>query len=624
MASSPLKQLPRMPYCGNNDRRREVNLTSESTTVTLIGPDDTQPGPLTPEPHGHHAICRRTVLKSMALLGVGTNTFQRALAAQVAQSATVTPEMIKQSEWIAGLELTQDERASTARTIARSLRSFADLRKVDVGYDVPPALTFMPKPPRRAGEIRRNQARPAELSTPRRPNSAEELAFSPVSELSTLIRSRQVSSVELTKLYLERLRRFDPLLKCVVTYTDQLALKQAAKADEEIAAGHYRGPLHGIPWGAKDLIAYPGYPTTWGATPFKNRVIDEKAAVAARLEEAGAVLVAKLSLGALAMGDLWFGGRTNSPWDPRAGSSGSSAGSASAVAAGLVGFAIGSETLGSIVSPCRACGASGLRPTYGRISRQGCMTLSWSMDKLGPIARSIEDCALVFDAIHGADELDWAAVDYPFDWPPRIALENIKVGYIEERDRPADDRDELRVLRKIGLELVPITLPDDLPIQAITLMLGTEAAAVFDDITRKHITEGLNSWPESFRNGQFIPAVEYLRAARVRTKLMRAMAERMAKVDVYVGSGQDLPITNLTGHPCAVFPMGFRDRDGRSMPGSVTLTGRLYDETTLLAVAHAFQQATGDHYKRPPLETYLTEEQQRIDHEKSKSKDVSG
>jgi Asp-tRNA(Asn)/Glu-tRNA(Gln) amidotransferase A subunit family amidase len=215
-------------------------------------------------------------------------------------------------------------------------------------------------------------------------------------------------------------------------------------------------------------------------------------------------------------------------------------------------------------------------------------------------------------------------VDYPFDWPPRIALENIKVGYIEERDRPADDRDELRVLRKIGLELVPITLPDDLPIQAITLMLGTEAAAVFDDITRKHITEGLNSWPESFRNGQFIPAVEYLRAARVRTKLMRAMAERMAKVDVYVGSGQDLPITNLTGHPCAVFPMGFRDRDGRSMPGSVTLTGRLYDETTLLAVAHAFQQATGDHYKRPPLETYLTEEQQRIDHEKSKSKDVSG
>ena len=230
--------------------------------------------------------------------------------------------------------------------------------------------------------------------------------------------------------------------------------------------GAYRGPLHGIPWGAKDLIAYPGYPTTWGATPFKDRVIDVKATVAARLEEAGAVLVAKLSLGALAMGDLWFGGRTRSPWDPRTGSSGSSAGSASAVAAGLVGFAIGSETLGSIVSPCRACGASGLRPTFGRVSRHGCMTLSWSMDKLGPIARSIEDCALVFDAIHGADGLDWAAVDQPFEWPPKVALERIKVGYIEERDRPTDDREELKVLRKLGFELVPITLPDELPVGA--------------------------------------------------------------------------------------------------------------------------------------------------------------
>jgi Asp-tRNA(Asn)/Glu-tRNA(Gln) amidotransferase A subunit family amidase len=592
--------------------------------VTLISADDTQPGPRIPDQKGHNAVRRRTVLKSLALLGVGTNTFQRALASQAAQAGTVTVDMIKQSEWIAGLELTPDERASTARTIARSLRSFAELRKVDVGYDIPPALAFMPKSPQQPAGIRRNQARPAEMSTPGRPDSAEELAFLPVTALSALIRSRQISSMDLTKLYLERLRRFDPLLKCVVTYTDQLALKQAAKADEEIAAGHYRGPLHGIPWGAKDLIAYPGYPTTWGATPFKNRVIDEKAAVAARLEEAGAVLVAKLSLGALAMGDLWFGGRTRSPWDPRTGSSGSSAGSASAVAAGLVGFAIGSETLGSIVSPCRACGASGLRPTYGRISRHGCMTLSWSMDKLGPIARSIEDCALVLDAIHGADGLDWAAVDYPFDWPPKVSLENIKIGYIEERDHPADDREELRVLRKIGFELVPITLPDDLPIQAITLMLGTEAAAVFDEITRKHITEGLNSWPESFRNGQFVPAVEYLRAARVRTKLMRAMAERMAKVDVYVGSGQDLPITNLTGHPCAVFPMGFHDRGGRSMPDSVTLTGRLYDETTLLAVAHAFQQATGDHYKRPPLEAYLAEEQKKIDQEKSKGKDVAG
>jgi Asp-tRNA(Asn)/Glu-tRNA(Gln) amidotransferase A subunit family amidase len=246
------------------------------------------------------------------------------------------------------------------------------------------------------------------------------------------------------------------------------------------------------------------------------------------------------------------------------------------------------------------------------------------MDKLGPIARSIEDCALVFDAIHGADGHDWAAVDQPFEWPPRVALERIKVGYIEERREPGDGRDELKVLRKMGFELVPITLPEELPIQAITLMLGTEAAAVFDELTRKHITQGLNTWPDSFRNGQFVPAVEYLRAARVRTKLMRAMAERMAAVDVYVGSGQDLSITNLTGHPTAVFPMGFRDRNGRPMPGSVTLTGRLYDETTLLAVAHAFQQATGDHRKRPALNAYLAEEEKRKEQEKPKAKETAG
>jgi Asp-tRNA(Asn)/Glu-tRNA(Gln) amidotransferase A subunit family amidase len=417
-----------------------------------------------------------------------------------------------------------------------------------------------------------------------------------------------VSSVELTKVYLARLKRFDPLLKCVVTLTEELALKQAAQADREISAGSYRGPLHGIPWGAKDLIAYPGYPTTWGATPFKDRVIDVKATVAARLEEAGAVLVAKLSLGALAMGDRWFGGQTRSPWDPRSGSSGSSAGSASAVAAGLVGFAIGSETLGSIVSPCRACGASGLRPTFGRISRHGCMTLAWSMDKLGPIARSVEDCALVLDAIHGADGLDQSAVDQAFDWPPKVALDRVKVGYIEEHGPEAEEREELKVFRKLGFELVPITLPDHLPVEAITLMLGTEAAAVFDELTRKHITEGLNTWPDTFRSGQFVPAVEYLRAARVRTKLMEVMAQRMAAVDLYVGSGQDLAISNLTGHPTAVFPMGFRDRNGRMRPGSVTLTGGLYDETTVMAVAHAFQQATGDHLRRPPLELDLAEE----------------
>jgi Asp-tRNA(Asn)/Glu-tRNA(Gln) amidotransferase A subunit family amidase len=551
---------------------------------------------------------RRAVLRCLVGLGVGTTTFQRALAAQAVQAGTVTVEMIKDAEWIAGFELTPEERTGTARALRRSLRSFEELRKIEIGYDVAPALSFFPTPPRPAAAIKRNQARPTNLGSVVRPAREDDLAFSSIALLSILIQTRQLSSNELTRLYLARLKKFDPLLKCVVSLTEELALAQAARADQEIAAGHYRGPLHGIPWGAKDLIAYPGYPTTWGATPFKNRVIDEKATVAARLEDAGAVLVAKLSLGALAQGDQWFGGRTNSPWDPRMGSSGSSAGSASAVAAGLVGFAIGSETLGSIVSPCRACGATGLRPTFGRVSRNGCMTLAWSMDKLGPIARSIDDCALIFDAIHGADGLDIAAIDQPFEWPAQKPLEQIKVGYIEDPARPTETREEIRILQKLGFELVAITLPSDIPAGAVALMLGTEAATVFDELTRKHISEGLNTWPDTFRQGQFVPAVEYLRAARARTKLMHSMAKLMATIDVYVGSGQDLVITNLTGHPTAVFPFGFREREGRTIPGSVSLTGRLFDESTLLAVARAFQDATGDHLRRPPLERYLAED----------------
>jgi Asp-tRNA(Asn)/Glu-tRNA(Gln) amidotransferase A subunit family amidase len=589
------------------------------TEITDRSDDDLR-GDGSPEATMAGALRRRTVLKGLAALGIGTASFRRALAAQAAQAGPVTAEMVKQAEWIAGLKLTDEERTSTARSVERSLRAFDELRKVEIGFDVPPALTFFAVPPRLVSGVHRNQAVASGPQSPKRSGSDEALAFAPVTVLSALIRSRQVSSQELTRLYLGRLKRFDPLLKCVVTLTEELGLKQAAQADLELARGVYRGPLHGIPWGAKDLIAYPGYPTTWGAPQYKGRVLNEKATVAARLEEAGAVLVAKLSLGALAQGDMWFGGRTRSPWDPRNGSSGSSAGSASAVAAGLVGFAIGSETLGSIVSPCRACGASGLRPTFGRVSRHGCMTLSWSMDKLGPIARSIEDCALVFDAIHGADGLDTAALDHPFSWPPQVSFEKMKVGYIEDKNRDADERLELRVLQELGFELVPITLPGELPVRAITVMLDTEAATVFDELTRKHVTEGLNSWPETFRTGQFVPAVEYLRAARVRTKLMRAMAERMAAVDLYVGSGLDLPISNLTGHPSAVFPVGFRIQNGRQIPGSVTLTGRLFDETTLLAVAHAFQQATGDHLRQPPLERYLAEEKSPNKAEQPKSK----
>ncbi len=326
-----------------------------------------------------------------------------------------------------------------------------------------------------------------------------------MTELSALLRTRQITSVQLTEIYLQRLRRFDPLLRCVVSFTDDLAFRQARQADQEISAGLYRGPLHGVPWGAKDLISYPGYKTTWGATPFRDQELDMKATVASRLEAAGAVLVAKLSLGALAMGDMWFGGRTRNPWNPAQGSSGSSAGSAAATAAGLVGFALGSETLGSIVSPCRRCGATGLRPTFGRVSRYGCMALAWSMDKIGPITRSVEDTALVLDAIHGYDGLDSTAVDAPFHWPPARELSTLTVGYFESNRRRDQPRPELDILKQLGVKLKPIELPEKFPSRDLVLMLDVEAGAAFDALTRQGVTEGLNSWPGTFRKRSSSP-----------------------------------------------------------------------------------------------------------------------
>jgi Asp-tRNA(Asn)/Glu-tRNA(Gln) amidotransferase A subunit family amidase len=543
---------------------------------------------------------RRRALQLLAGLGIGTAVFQRSLAAQVEAAGKVTPEMISQAEWIAGLSLSEAERKAAADAVARDLKKYEALRKAEVDYSVPPALHFYAEPPQLAPREPRGEVRPIESAPPERPKTDDDLAFLPVTELSALLRTRKVSSVELTKLYLDRLHRFDPLLKCVVTFTDDLALAQAEKADREIGAGKYRGPLHGIPWGAKDLIAYPGFKTTWGAGAFQDQVLTEKATVARRLEEAGAVLVAKLTLGALAWGDEWFGGMTRNPWNPKEGSSGSSAGSASAAVAGLVGFAIGSETLGSIVSPCRRCGASGLRPTFGRVSRHGCMSLAWSMDKLGPICRSIEDCALVFGAIHGADGLDPTAVDRPFSWPARRDLRTYRVGYIEQGP-PVNERRELVMLRELGVKLVPIKLPSKYPIGALTVILNTEAAAVFDDLTRRGISNGIGKWGGSFRQGEFVPAIEYLRANRVRTLLMREMQELMEDLDAYVG-GDDLTITNLTGHPTAVLPDGTSKRNGVETPGAITFTGKLFGETDLLALAHAYQEETGTHLKRPTLE----------------------
>jgi Asp-tRNA(Asn)/Glu-tRNA(Gln) amidotransferase A subunit family amidase len=556
-----------------------------------------------------HGFDRRHVLKVLAGLGIGTAVFQRSLALAVQEAPRVTAEMIEQAEWITGLKLTEAQRKALTNGLNVQLREVQRLRDVKLDNSVAPALTFQPAPWQRPESSGRGTVEPTVSQTPPRPEKGTDLAFLPVTTLSALIRSRQVSSVELTKLYLERLEKFDPVLHCVVTRTDKLALEQAERADRELAAGRVRGPLHGIPWGAKDLIAYPGYPTTWGAAPYKEQTLDTKATVARRLEDAGAVLVAKLTLGALALGDRWFGGMTRNPWNPQTGSSGSSAGSASASVAGLVGFALGSETLGSIVSPCTVCGATGLRPTFGRVSRHGCMTLSWSMDKIGPIGRSVEDCALVFGAIHGADGQDGAAVDRSFVWPCRRDLRSLRVGYIENGTAVAN-RPELKVLRDLGVRLVPIKLPDRHPLGALRLILNVESATAFDDLMRKGDAEGLEYWLSEWRRAAFIPAVEYVRANRIRSQLMQDMEEVMTQVDLYVG-GNDLLLTNLTGHPTVVLPNGFRKRGDVETPTALTFSGRLYGETELLAVAHAYQQATGHHLRRPPLDKVMEEKPEK-------------
>ena len=542
---------------------------------------------------------RRTILRKLSGLGIGSVVFQRALAAEVESAQAISPEMIQQAEWIAGITLSEEDREQTASAVQRQLLGIQAMHAVDVPYEVAPAIAFHPPAPGEETVIQR-QAHALESAAGQLPKSQLDLAFLPVTELAALIRTRKISSMELTKMYLERLHEFDQQLHCVVNFTEDVALRQARRADREIGAGRYRGPLHGIPWGAKDLIDYPGYPTTWGAVPFREQKRENTATVARRLEEAGAVLVAKLSLGALAMGDRWFGGMTRNPWDVKQGSSGSSAGSAAATAAGLVGFTLGSETLGSIVSPCRRCGTSGLRPTFGRVSRYGCMPLSWSMDKIGPICRSIEDCALVFDTIHGRDGLDGTVVDRPFQWPSGRDIRTLRVGYIPSRT-PDKERNELAVLKELGVQLVPIELPQRFPANAMTLILDAEAATVFDELTRQGVTEGLNQWPKIWRAARYISAVEYLRANRLRAMLMVEMNKLFQQVDLYVG-GNDLVITNLTGHPTAVLPDGFTVRDDVRRPYSITFTGSMYGESDLLAVAQAYQQVTGHHLERPGLE----------------------
>jgi Asp-tRNA(Asn)/Glu-tRNA(Gln) amidotransferase A subunit family amidase len=445
----------------------------------------------------------------------------------------------------------------------------------------------------------------------RLPANRDDLAFYSVGQLGALIKTRQITSEELTRFYLERLKRYGPKLECVVTLTEDLALQQARRADAELKAGKYRGPLHGIPYGAKDLLAVKGIPTTWGTAPFTNQVFDYDATVIKRLEAAGAVLVAKTTLGELAMGDVWFGGMTRNPWNLKEGSNGSSAGSSAATAAGLIPFGIGSETLGSIVAPCDRCGATGLRPTFGRVSRAGAMSLSWTMDKIGPICRTVEDCALVFNAIYGPDGIDQTVYDVPFNYNASVSLQKLRIGYLkgdfdqEKDERKDNDEGTLRRLRALGANLVPVQLPD-YPLRNISFVLSTESAASFDALTRSNgddlmKQQGADAWPDTFRERRFVPAVEYLQAQRLRYLLIQDTAKVFDQVDVIVApslSGRSLLLSNLTGHPCVVVPNGFSKA---GTPTSICFLGKLFGEAELLAVAKRYQDATDFHRKHPKL-----------------------
>lgn len=523
----------------------------------------------------------------------------------------VTSKDIESAERISGLRLTGKERKMMLRGLRRNLSSYEEMRGITLENHVPPAIQFNPV---LSGMSLSEQPSSFSISTDPNiqvPEDIENLAFYPVTSLAQLIRSRKITSVELTNMYLGRLKKYGPQLECIITLTEELAKKQAKRADEEIAKGYYRGPLHGIPWGAKDLLATKGIRTTWGAMPYKDQIIDEDATVVKRLEEAGAVLVAKLTMGALAMGDVWYGGKTKNPWNLEQGSSGSSAGSAAATSAGLVGFAIGTETLGSIVSPSTRCGVTGLRPSYGRVSRYGAMALSWSMDKIGPICRTVEDCALVFHTIQGPDGKDMTVVDAPFGWNPSSDLQEIRVGYLEkafeQKSRTKEyDQAALEALRALDIELVPVELPD-FPARAISFILGAEAAAAFDELTRSGndellVRQGRGAWPNSFRQARFIPAVEYIQANRLRTLLMQKMSSVMEDIDVFITpsyGGNNLLITNLTGHPAVVVPNGFDDKGN---PVSISFIGDLFEEGKALRVAKAYQDATGFHLKHPSLD----------------------
>ena len=583
-------------------------------------------------------IGRRQLLEYFGSIGLSSTLLPGVLWTQTQQQpqpGKLTREMLKGAAAVAGLEFTDAQLDEMIEGLTQNVERYRELRNIPLDNGVPLTLHYNPLTPGMTIDRTSRPMRSGKVPALRRPARLEDAAYWPLTHLSALVRGRRVRSVELTEMYLARLERLNPTLNCVVTFTNELAMQQARHADTEIAAGRYRGPLHGIPWGAKDIIAVKGYPTTWGSGAFKEQRIEADAGVVELLREAGAVLIAKLTTGELAGGDQWFGGRTNSPWDPNEGSSGSSAGPASATAGGGVAFGIGTETSGSILSPSSICGATGLRPTYGRVTRAGVMTLSWSQDRLGPICRTVEDCAVVLRAIARPDNRDFSVVDYPFNWDASRDIRALRIGYLENAfhedkrnpDLKANDEAALAQLRALGLTLVPFSLPD-LPMMRVTsAILGVESAAAFDEFARgggdaRLTTPGRGS---SFRRGHFVPAIEYLQAQRVRGLIMQQFAEVTAPFDVWVAPYIDMraprpappapgttpppapppgpvlahfSVANLCGYPCVSVPNGFT---AKRQPTSVTFLARPYHEAEMLAVAKAYQDAAGWHTQHPTL-----------------------
>jgi Asp-tRNA(Asn)/Glu-tRNA(Gln) amidotransferase A subunit family amidase len=526
------------------------------------------------------------------------------------QSHNDTIKIIQQTVSLYDLDFTQPEADSMISSIVSQKRIYTRMHQQLPKNDLPYPFAFNPAPigfnvPRKQEPIQ--WVIPVNVNMPKNKN---DLAFYSILQLSSLIKNKKITSVELTEFFLDRLKKWGDTLQSVITLTEELALQQAKQADAEIKQGKYRGPLHGIPYGLKDLFAVKGYKTTWGSTPYKDQLIDYDSYVYTRLKEAGAVLCAKLSLGALANNNKWFGGETKNPWDLTQGSSGSSAGSASSVVAGLLPFTMGTETLGSIVSPSTRCGATGLRPTFGTISRSGAMVLSWSLDKAGPICRSAEDDAIVYSYVKGTDGKDASATDHAFNYNQKKDVKKLRFAYAENYFKrfPADAMEwkVLELYKSMGIDVKPVDFPDSTVYNAnlISVILGAESAAAFDELTRTNRDDLIerqdkNFWPNSFRSGRVIPAVEYINANRYRSVLCEKVQDFMKNYDVVIVptfAGSQLSITNLTGNPVVCMPMGYTKTN---LPTSITLIGNLYDEASILEAAKAYQDKTDYNKKHP-------------------------